>query len=216
MTTQSPTSSEQDSSPNIARGLPGSWRVWGIISLGALAFFAGRQLVLEPPAPSRTTNPTTEINYDAYSVGITSVLYNADGRIEYTLEASEQIHYLDNTTVLTNPFVRLYQDSGARWNIVARSGRIHGAAESDDIERLDLSDEVELFQIDELGSRMTLATEFISIYPGPETMDTDREVIMSTEHLRQTAMGMHADINQDKLTFLSQVRGRYEVESSQP
>ena len=216
MTTPSPASSEQDDSPSIARGLPGSWRVWGVISLGALAFFVGREIVLEPPAPSRTTNAITQINYDAYSVGVASVLYNTDGRIEYTLEAAEQIHYLDNTTVLTNPFVRLYQDSGARWNIVARSGRIHGAAESEDIERLDLSDEVELYQIDELGSRMTLATEFVSIYPGPETMNTDREVIMSTEHLRQTAMGMHADINQNKLTFLSQVRGRYEVESNQP
>lgn len=216
MTTPSPTSSEEPSGTNAAKGMPGSWRVWGVICLGALAFFIGREVVLEPPAPSRAAEATAQINYDAYSVGITSVLYNVDGRIEYTLEASEQIHYLDNTTVLTNPFVRLYQDSGVRWNIVARSGRIHGAAESDDIERLDLSDEVELFQIDELGSRMTLATAFISIYPGPETMDTDREVIMSTEHLRQTAMGMHADLNQDKLTFLSQVRGRYEVESSQP
>lgn len=216
MTTPSPISSEEVTSQTPARSVPGSWRLWGIIVLGALAFFAGREIVLEPPTPSRTADPTTQINYDAYSYGVTSVLYNADGRIEYTLEATEQIHYLDDTTVLTNPFVRLYQDSGARWNIVASSGRILGAAESDDIERLDLSDEVELFQIDELGSRITLATEFISIYPGTETMDTDREVTMTTENLHQTAFGMHVDINQDKLTFLSQVRGRYEVENDQP
>ncbi|MDP1931489.1 MAG: LPS export ABC transporter periplasmic protein LptC [Gammaproteobacteria bacterium] len=216
MTTPSPTSSENITNQTSARSVPGSWRVWMIISLGALAFFIGREVVLDPPISSRATDATTQISYDAYSFGVSSVLYNADGRIEYTLEASEQIHYLDNTTVLTNPFVQLYQDSGARWNIAARSGRILGAAESDDIVRLDLSNEVELFQIDEQGSSITLTTEFISIYPDTETMDTDHEVTMTTANLRQTALGMRADINQDKLTFLSQVRGRYEVESSQP
>ncbi len=192
------------------------WRLWALLVLLVLTIYSGRYMFSGDSAVVETTAPGAEITYDAYSVGITSVLYDEAGRLDYTLEATEQTHYLDNTTVLNNPYVRLYQDSGERWNIAARSGRIHGAADSDNIERLDLSDEVELFQVDAAGERMTLTTGFISLFPGTETMNTDREVTMTTNALRQTAIGMHVDLRQDKLTFRSQVRGRYEVPSSQP
>jgi LPS export ABC transporter protein LptC len=112
--------------------------------------------------------------------------------------------------------VRFYQGSGARWNIIARSGKILAAQEDGRIDQLDLSDEVELFQIDELGNRITLSTSFLSLFPNSETMSTDREVTMTTNNLRQTAIGMTADLQQDTLTFLSQVKGRYEVQTSQP
>ncbi len=198
------------------RQLLTGWRLWALLVLLVLAIYSGRYIFSGDPDVVETTSPGAEITYDAYSVGITSVLYNEAGHVDYTLEATEQTHYLDNTTVLDNPYVRLYQDSGERWNIAARSGRIHGAADSDNIERLDLSDEVELFQVDAAGERMTLTTGFISLFPGTETMNTDREVTMITNALRQTAIGMHVDLRQDKLTFRSQVRGRYEVPSSQP
>lgn len=198
------------------RQLLTGWRLWALLVLLVLAIYSGRYILSSAPTIVETAERGAEITYDAYSAGITSVLYNAEGRIDYTLEASEQTHYLDNTTILSNPYVRLYQDSGERWNIAARSGRIHGAADTDNIERLDLSDEVELFQVNAAGERMTLTTGFISLFPGTETMNTDREVTMTTNALRQTAIGMHVDLRQDKLTFRSQVRGRYEVPSSQP
>jgi LPS export ABC transporter protein LptC len=126
------------------------------------------------------------------------------------------VHYLDNTTQLQSPLVRLYRSSGVLWNIVASSGRIHAAENGDAIQRLDLQDGVELFQIDEFGRRMSLTTEFLSVFPDTQSMSTDREVTMNTDSLQQTATGMRADLQQDQLTFLGQVRGRYEVPSSQP
>ena len=198
------------------RQLLTGWLLWALLGLLAVVIYSGRYLLSSDSVTSEIAGPSAEINYDAYSVGITSVLYNSAGRIDYTLEAGEQTHYLDSTTVLNDPYVRLYQDSGERWNIAARSGRILVADDSDNIERLDLSDAVELFQISATGERMTLSTEFVSLFPGTETMDTDREVTMTTNTLRQTAIGMHLDLRQDKLTFRSQVRGRYEVPSSQP
>ncbi len=192
-------------------------RFW-IGSLAILvALYAGRGFLQERRSQGSLVEETSAaITYDAYSNGVTTVLYDIDGNIEYTLEAEEQIHYLDNSTQLTNPYVRLYQGSGARWNIVARSGRILAAEQSDRIDQLDLSDEVELFQNDDAGNTMTLSTSFLSLFPNTETMQTDREVLMTTNTLRQTAIGMHADLRQDKLTFLTQVKGRYEVQSSQP
>lgn len=184
-----------------------------------LAFFAGRSLLEQRANRTLSDNDaptTTAILFDAYSNGVTSVLYDPQGNIEYTLEASNQVHYLDNTTALSDPYVRLYQGSGARWNIVARSGKILAAEQNSRIEQLDLSDEVELFQIDDLGNRMTLTTSFLSLFPSSEKMNTDREVTMITNTLRQTAVGMTANLQQDRLTFLSQVQGRYEVQTSQP
>ena len=232
MTQPSPTSSRNTASNNTlpvdvvvigeevvdeaTRQILTGWRLWALLVLLVLAIYSARYMFSSAPTIVETQAPGAEITYDAYSVGINSVLFNAEGHIDYTLEASEQTHYLDSTTVLSNPYVRLYQESGERWNIAARSGRIHGAADSDNIERLDLSDEVELFQVDAAGERMTLTTGFISLFPGTETMNTDREVTMTTNALRQTAIGMHVDLQQDKLTFRSQVRGRYEVPSSQP
>lgn len=200
------------------RALLSGPRFW-IGSLAILvALYAGRGLLEGRRSESAQAAQETSaaITYDAYSNGVTTVLYDIDGKIEYTLEAAEQIHYLDNTTHLTNPYVRLYQGSGVRWNIVARSGRILAAEQSDRIERLDLSDEVELFQNDDAGNTMTLATSFLSLFPNTETMQTDREVLMTTNTLRQTAIGMHADLQQDTLTFLTQVKGRYEVQSNLP
>ena len=192
-------------------------RFW-IGSLAILvALYAGRGFLQERRSQASLVEETSAaITYDAYSNGVTTVLYDIDGNIEYTLEAEEQIHYLDNSTQLTNPYVRLYQGSGAHWNIVARSGRILAAEQSDRIDQLDLSDEVELYQNDDTGNTMTLSTSFLSLFPNTETMQTDREVLMTTNTLRQTAIGMHADLRQDTLTFLTEVKGRYEVQSSQP
>ena len=182
-----------------------------------IALYAGRGFLQERRTQSTQSEVTnTAITYDAYSNGVTTVLYDTEGNVEYTLEATQQIHNLDNTTLLTNPNIHLYQGLDARWNIVARSGRILAAEQSDRIEQLDLSDDVELFRSDDAGSIMTLATSFLSLFPNTETMQTDREVLMTTNNLRQTAIGMHADLQQDTLTFLTQVKGRYEVQSSQP
>jgi len=190
-----------------------------LLALSAIALvliFGGRRLLEVPPALLPEPQPLLPVEYDAYATGVSSVLYNADGRVEYTLEAAEQTHYLDNTTLLESPYVRLHQASGARWNIMASSGRIHAAEGGDTIERLDLQTNVEVYQIDELGRRMSLSTEFLSVFPQTQTMSTDLAVSMVTDTLQQSATGMRADLQQDQLTFLGQVRGRYEVPSSQP
>ncbi len=181
-----------------------------------LLIFGGRRLLEVPPALLPEPQPLQPLEYDAYAIGVTSVLYNAQGRVEYTLDAAQQTHYLDNTTVLETPFVRLHQASGALWNIMAGSGRIHAVEGGDAIERLDLQTGVEVFQIDQLGQRMQLNTEFLSVFPQTQTMSTDLAVTMVTVSLQQDAVGMLADLQQDQLTFLGQVRGRYEVPSSQP
>lgn len=174
--------------------------------------FVGRGSIPLLSSPQEDLVTPKQIDFDAYATGVTSILYNSAGGIEYTLEATEQTHYLDNTTKLSDPFVRLYKDNDARWNIIARSGRILEASNGDAIERLDLSENVELFQVDDFGNRTVLATETITIFPGTETMSTDQAVTLTSDGLYQTAVGMRVDFSQDTMTFLSQVKGRYEAQ----
>jgi len=210
-----PTSEPRDIARTGARQRSG--RLLLLISaIVLITIFAGRRVLEVPPALLPSGQTLTPLLYDAYATGVTSVLYSATGQVEYTLDAAQQVHYLDNTTELQSPFVRLYQPSGALWNIVASSGRIHAAENGDAIQRLDLQNGVDLFQIDELGRRMSLTTEFLSVFPDTQSMSTDREVTMIADSLQQTATGMRADLQQDQLTFLGQVRGRYDVPSSQP
>ncbi|MCB1650322.1 MAG: LPS export ABC transporter periplasmic protein LptC, partial [Pseudomonadales bacterium] len=139
MTPLPPTSEPQaqdDNEQEVSRRLWGKGFWLGSILI-LVALYGGRSLLNERSGQSTATDDsTTAITFDAYSNGVNSVLYDAEGNIEYTLEATEQIHYLDNTTSLQNPYVRLYQANGARWNIVARSGRILAAEDGDRIDRL--------------------------------------------------------------------------------
>lgn len=212
MTTPLPPSSdnEQESGNPLL-----DWRTWGALAAALVAIYSAMGLLREPPAPGLTTE-RPEVTYDAWSTGISSVLYDVDGNVEYTLEADSQIHYLDDTTELVNPNLRLQQDNGANWNITARSGRIHGATQGGRIEQLDLSDQVTVNQLSISGEQMTLNTSFLSIYPDSETMDTNQEVTLTADSLVQTAIGMRGNLNQNTLTFLSQVKGTYEIPATQP
>lgn len=212
MTTPSPPSSDtQFSSPGAFVG----WRLWAALAAALAAIYSATGLLRETQTPDSQMQ-RADISYDAWSTGITSVLYDAAGEVEYTLTADRQVHYLNDTTELVNPSLQLLQDNGSNWHITARSGRIHGSAQGGRIEQLDLSDQVVINQTAAGGEEMRLNTTSLSIYPTSETMDTDQEVTLTSNSLRQTAVGMRGDLNQDTLTFLSQVRGIHDNPAPQP
>jgi len=211
MTTPLPPSSDTQSP---SRTL-GGWRTWAALAAALAAIYSATGLLRETQAPDSQMQ-RADISYDAWSMGVTSVLYDSEGKVEYTLEADRQVHYLNDTTELVNPRLQMSQDNGSNWNITARSGRIHGAAQGGRIERLDLSDQVVVDQALLSGEQVRLNTAFLSIYPTSETMNTDQEVTLTSDYLRQTAVGMHGNLNQNTLTFLSQVRGNYDNPAPQP
>ena len=54
-------------------------------------------------ADSANEATVAELAYDGYSEGINTVLYDSDGNINYTLRASRQYHYKDQTSRLDEP-----------------------------------------------------------------------------------------------------------------
>ena len=152
------------------------------------------------------------LDYNAYSEKINTVLYDSNGVINYTLRAESQTHFIDDSTELEKPFIRLFQEGESRWNIVANSGRILADLNEDDIENrmIELTGDVEVFSLDEFGNRTVMSTDFLEVDPQNETLQTNRPVTLVTSNLQQSSIGMFADLKIDEFVFHRDIRGHYE------
>jgi len=165
---------------------------------------------------SNVPNPQhdqTYLKFDAYSAGINTVLYARDGTINYTLQAISQTHYSDEArTELKNPLIQLYQQGNSRWNIVANSGRISASPAKNDTTThlIELLGNVEAYNIDEFGNRTVLSSEFFSLNPQMETLETDQAVTLVTTNFQQTSIGMFVDLTTEEIFFHRSNRGSYE------
>lgn len=154
---------------------------------------------------------SSSLDFNAYSEGINTVLYDAEGNINYTLQAQRQVHYNDDSTELEKPFIRLFQDGASRWNIVANSGKISAAEATVDAapDRIELLGDVQVYSLDEFGNRTVMSTEFLTLNPDSEILETDQPVSVVTSALQQSSIGMIAKLKTDEITFLREIRGRH-------
>lgn len=181
----------------------------GLIAIAIFFSLSTFETLTSPPGPE---DPLRELDYDGYSEGINTVLYDTLGNINYTLQADKQIHFNDDRTELEKPFIRLFEGGNSRWNIVADSGRISSLYEADDthVQLIELSGSIEIYGLDELGNRMQLTTEYLKVNPQTRTLDTNDPVTLVTNNLQLTSIGMFADLQQDEVTFKRETKGHYE------
>lgn len=182
----------------------------------AIALFVGLNSfdTLRDDAAQLPDRPGLEFN--AYSEGINTILYDAEGNIDYTLQAERQVHYNDDTTELENPFIRLYQDGDSEWNIVADSGRISSADTGMESAtgQINLLGNVQVYSLDGLGNRTLMSTEYLTLDPDSEILETDQAVSVVTQSLEQSSIGMIANLRLDEIIFLREIKGRYEQASN--
>lgn len=154
---------------------------------------------------------SSSLNFSAYSEGINTILYDSQGNINYTLQAERQVHYNDDTTELKKPFIQLFRDGDSRWNIAANSGKISAAGTTTDkaLETIDMRGDVQVYSLDELGNRTLMSTEFLTLNPESEILETDQPVSVVTSALQLSSIGMIAKLRTDEITFLREVRGRH-------
>ena len=181
----------------------------------AVALFLGLNTFNSPG--NNPNNPSTAANLDfnAHSEGINTILYDVDGRINYTLQGQRQVHYNDDTSELQKPFIRLFQDGDSRWNIVADSGKISSfeTASNTRVDRIELIGDVQVYSLDDFGNRTLISTEFLTLDPESEILETDLSVSVVTKVLEQSSIGMLANLKTDEITFLREIKGRYEQET---
>ena len=154
----------------------------------------------------------TNLDFNAYSEGINTILYDTEGNINYTLQAERQVHYNDDSTELEKPFIRVHQKRDSRWSIVANSGRILASKATADgaFKRIELNGDVQVYSLDELGNRTIMLTEFLTLNTKLEILETDQEVSIITSALQQSSIGMVAKLRTDEINFLREIRGRYD------
>lgn len=154
----------------------------------------------------------TSLKFNAYAEGINTIRYDAEGSINYTLQAESQVHYNDESTKLEKPFIRLYQSGDSRWNIVANSGKILAAETTGEgaFKRIELIGDVQVSSLDEFGNRILMSTEFLTLNTESEILETNQQVSIVTSALQQSSLGMVAKLRTDEINFLRKIRGRYE------
>ncbi len=152
------------------------------------------------------------VAYEAYAVGINTVLYDITGQINYTLQADRQTQFIDDTSLLEKPFIRLYQEGSPAWNVVAETGTILAPTDSqiDNSRLMLLNGNVEVYSINDFGNRTTMTTESLNINFEDEQLSTQAPVRVDTEEISQTSIGMFADLKKDEITFLKNIQGHYE------
>ena len=155
---------------------------------------------------------SSSLDFSTYSEGINTILYDSQGNINYTLQAERQVHYNDDRTELEKPFIRLYQDGDSRWNIVANSGRIPAAETTAGgaLEKIELLGDVQVYSLDKFGNKTLMSTEFLTLNPESEILETDQPVSVVTPALQLSSIGIIAKLRTDEITFLREIRGRYE------
>jgi len=181
------------------------------ISLLLITAFAVNYKQLIPSSATQDSNKAA-LDFNAYSVGINTVIYDVNGEINYTIQADRQVQYNDDSTELDKPFVRLFQNGESRWNLLADTGVIspESMANSKEMRSIELSGNVEVYSLDDFGNRTVMTTQKLMLNPQLETLMTDQPVRVETSSIRQSAVGMDADLNSDEIVFHRDVRGIYE------
>jgi len=181
----------------------------------AIAVYLGVNSFKSLTSQSEDDVVSLQLDYDGYSKGINTILYDAQGTINYTLQAEGQIHFTDDRTELEKPFIRLYEGGNSRWNIVANSGKISPLREQgkERIQTIELSGDIEVYSLDALGNRMQLTTDHLTVNPLNKTMETDRLVTVVTDSIQLTSTGMFADLMGDAVVFKRETQGSYEKPS---
>jgi LPS export ABC transporter protein LptC len=177
----------------------------------AIALFVGINSFDTLSNKAEAPSTASSLDFNAYSEGINTILYDVEGNINYTLQAERQVHYNDDSTELEKPFIRLFQDGDSRWNIVANSGRISAAETTGGaaVDRIDLLGDVQVYSLDEFGNRTLMSSESLTLNPESKILETDQPVTLVTSALQQSSIGMIAKLRSDEITLLGETRGRY-------
>jgi lipopolysaccharide export system protein LptC len=138
---------------------------------------------------------------------VTLTIFDENGAIDHRLVA-ERVHQgpAGSGTDLIHPRLAQYRDGFAVTTGTALAGWV-----SEDRERVRMLNDVELtHRPDPDAPETRLLTEFLEYEPGPKRATTDRLVTIVRPGLRVEGVGMRADLINETVHLLSQVRGTHE------
>lgn len=148
--------------------------------------------------------------FDYYMSTVDSTRFNPQGDSEYRLQAERIVHYPSpEYATIDLPRLVIYEDQTSPWFLSAAYGTIEQDLERSE-DRLDLSENVIVQHTDAQGQVYNIFTDKLTIYLDSRYLITDSEVLFESSNREISSLGMTADLTTRHITFLSEVRGRYE------
>lgn len=168
------------------------------------------EMLLPGDEPAKTEAQLFSVVSQAYARHFDEV-----GDLSYTFNAEELRHYRYDVTqisdadytIISEPEVTFYSDDPP-WHMSATTGRLTERGLT-----LVLSDEVRIWQpaTDTAKYAAELHTEQLTVRPMEKTARTDAAVTIDTPIGSISAVGMVADLRNQRIQFLSQVQGTYDA-----
>lgn len=125
------------------------------------------------------------------------------GRIKFRLLSAEVKHNpFDDGAELKAPHVEMFEEGEREWTIDSQLGKI-----SADGSTINLEQRVVVSSEDQLT---ILRTPQLLIYPNDELAKTDKPVTLQNPYGFTRAVGLTADMRQQRVDLLDQVRGQYQ------
>lgn len=158
--------------------------------------------------PTLLTRPTPEQQRQAADLvirGAETRHYSQEGTLAYRVDA-ERITFFQfdrrDRAELEQPRMLFYQDDAPKWSTISRRGVAHNHGE-----RVILSGQV---RVQELPEGIELRTSRITLKPREEYAETDKVVTITSGAHRTEGRGLRADLKQDRIEILSEVKSHYE------
>lgn len=158
------------------------------------------------------TPEVSEFPY-AYMTAIETLEYDAEGKLRYQVSTRTARHFQLNPnqagpqdySLFDEPRLVFYSDSDtAPWYLSATLGRSNANGEE-----IRLIDNVEARQDSSRHGVIEVTTSELLVKPVLQYAETDKAVNMRAQQSQIETVGMHAFLNEDRIEFLSQVRGVY-------
>jgi lipopolysaccharide export system protein LptC len=173
-----------------------------LISVVLTGWLVQRQTSLEEQRDLSRSGP------DLFVEGMDLKLISETGTLRYRVQARRLDHFpYDDHSELAEPVLEVFREDQALWYIQSERGRV-----SSDNERVWLLGEVEIRRL--AGADTTpfdIHTRDLLVKPAEETAETQQASVIQSDRYRVEAVGVHADLREDRVELKSRVRGRINV-----
>jgi lipopolysaccharide export system protein LptC len=174
-----------------------------------VAIVAGLSVWLFEDQPDKgpTVTPRTQSTPDSFMENFTTQVLNADGQLQYQLQAAYMAHYADdNHSDLTQPQFIAYRPDGQRWTVVAESGQaLNGSRQ------IMLNGAVTLKRQanDAAPVNLEIRTRDVKIVPADDYAETEQHTTIIRNEGTLNTTGLQVHFREGRVLLLSQVRGLY-------
>lgn len=158
----------------------------------------------------KTTAPMSGLNQpDMIALSIQQTRFDDSGERQYQLSAESMLQYLEaNRNLMIRPDITFFQDRKPSWTTTASEAVSDSTGEA-----LNLTGNV-VIQQKGVDKAATMETETLKLFPEKSYATTDDKVIIRQEGIYIEAIGLDADLNDNKMTLRTNVTSIYEPEKS--